>query len=129
MDSKGLSCQEGVVNVTHSWQGGQNGSFVSRRGGGCSSAWGFVLCRIAERTEYPRRARFGKLALARLGLHACCHTLGISRAMLEPRPFLPRCGRSTDSLARGPRRRALLVAHRRLLHRTRRAAGGGLPRA
>ena len=57
--------------------------------------------------SYRKSLRYGKMALARLDLHSRRDGLGLSFAMPQPRPFLPRCGSSVDRLAGGLRFEAL----------------------
>ena len=64
-----------------------------------------------------------RCALARLDLHACGDRMGLSLAMPQPRPFLPRCRGPADCLACGTRPEALFGRHRGLLHGAKRSAG------
>ena len=42
--------------------------------------------------SYPKSLRSGKMALARMDLYSGDDGLGLSLAVPQPRPFLPRCG-------------------------------------
>src|SRR5262249_62201198 len=66
------------------------------------------------------------MALARMGLHAGHHRVGVPGAVPEPGPLLPRCRGPVDRLAAGPRSPGLLRPDRGLLLRTRPPARAGL---
>ncbi len=89
--------------------------FDSFRGAMRTFARRLVLRRPARRATYPRRSLWsGKVVLARLALHACCHDVGVPVAMLEPGPFLSRCGVPAVRLAARPRTQAVLARHGQL---------------
>ncbi len=114
--------KRGCENQIPQWQGGQRWFIVSRRGGGGSPPRRLVLRRVASPRSYPKSVRHGKMALARLDLHAGGNRMGLSLAMPQPRPFLPRCRGPADCLACGARLPALLGRHGGLLHGAERSA-------
>ena len=61
----------------------------------------FVLCGPALGRSYPGGVWQSKMALARLGLHAGCHDLGVSRRVPQCGSFVPRGGGGLDCLAIG----------------------------
>src|SRR5271165_1241155 len=125
MDTKGLTCQKGLLKPHPNGKEAENGSLVAHSSSGGSPSWRPVLCGIVARGSYPQSVRSCKMALARLDLHARSDGLGLSLAVPQPGPFLPRCGGSIDRLAAGPRLEALLGRHWRLLYGAGRFAGGG----
>ena len=113
----------GCCNQFPNGKEAKDGSFVSRHGGGGSSARRLVLRRVASPRSYPQSVRSRKSSLARLGVHARDNRMGLSLAMSQPGPFLPRCRGPAHCLAFGTGSLAVLGRHRGLLHGARRSAG------
>jgi len=127
MDKK-ASLAKRVFHNNHPGKEAKDGPVFSRSGCGGSPARRPVLCRIASTRSYPESLRCGKIVLARLGVFARGNRMGLSLAMPQPGPFLPRRRGPADCLAFVARCCAMLGRHRSLLYGARRFAGGSLAR-
>ena len=117
MDKNGLPCACGVCKPNPNRQGGRRWTLHFARRWRRRGVMAICTSPLADGRSYPTSLRPGKMALARLDLHACRHRLGVPRAVPQPRPFLPRCRGPVDRLAVGERSEAVLRRDGRLTAR------------
>ena len=101
----------------------EDGVFVSRGGGGGSTAGALVLRGVAAGRSYPQSVRRRKCDLAGLGLYAGNHRMGLPRAVSQCRSFLSHRGGAADRLAYLAGSAAVCGGYRSVLHSSRQPAG------